>query len=117
MYRCSVCSLVTPPRVPCYKLIKKTRTKDYPYRPKANPGYVKEDGKTYKSGKNRDKASDNGGTGWEIAVEVNCCPSCLAKIEGREEVKREKVNLPPKTQPPKTQNSNRDRRNTRRFNS
>lgn len=86
MYKCSVCNTVTPPRVRCHKLIKKTRAKDYPYRAKANAGYIKEDGKTYKSARNKDKFCDSGGTGWEIVNEANCCPRCLAKIEGRDEI-------------------------------
>ena len=86
MYKCFVCNLITPPRVPCHKLIKKTRVKDYPYRARANAGYIKEDGKGYKTVRNKDKFCDSGGTGWEIVNEVNCCPRCLAKIEGRDEV-------------------------------
>ena len=86
MYKCQICNCIVPPGVRCCKYVEKTRRKDYPFRHKANPGYISKNGLSVKSHKSRDRANDNGGTGWEIARELNCCPKCLAKIQGKEEV-------------------------------
>lgn len=86
MYRCQICDKVVPPGTRCHKQVTSTRQKEYPVRTRAFPGYVKKDGQAHRSNKTRDRLDDRGGSGWEIASEINCCPACLANIKRANEV-------------------------------
>ena len=76
MYRCQICNAIVSSGVKCHKIIVATRKKEYPFRPKVNPGYAMKQGMVTRSGKTRDRMDDCGGFGWEIEKEINCCPKC-----------------------------------------
>ena len=91
MYKCQICNNVVPPGTRCCKYVENTRSKQYSIRPKANPGYIRKNNVSTKSRKTRDRVDDYGGSGWEIAREINCCPQCFAKLEDKDERKARSV--------------------------
>ena len=75
MFRCQLCQCVVPPRTPCQHLVLKRRSKEYPYRSRANT-FVR----TNEAGKHKEYQTDDpGGAGQEIVQEVIVCPSCAAQ--------------------------------------
>jgi hypothetical protein len=75
MFRCQLCQCVVPPHTPCQHLVVKRRSKEYPYRSRANVVVVSEPPKKRK----KEYRDDPGGEGREIAKEVIVCPTCAAK--------------------------------------
>jgi len=80
-YRCQLCNTAVPPKTRALRVILETRTKYYPYRAKANPGFQTKNGQILrplrKSRKKGDRIDDPGGRGKEIVKEVLVCKSCL----------------------------------------
>ena len=75
MFRCQLCQCVVRPRTPCKRLVLKSRSKKYPYRPNANAFF-----RTNEAGKRKEYHTDDpGGEGLEIAKEVIVCPTCAAQ--------------------------------------
>lgn len=73
MFRCKKCQCVVPPRTPAHRLIVQRRSKEYPYRSKANvvvrrTSLDKKPKKQY--------LDDPGGIGEETVSEVVVCPAC-----------------------------------------
>jgi hypothetical protein len=71
-----LCQCVVPPGTPSHRLVVRRRTKQYPYRSRANvlvrrPEPRKKPKKEYRD--------DPGGEGQEIVREVTVCPVCAAK--------------------------------------
>ena len=92
MYLCEICGRVVGPRTPLQRVVVETRSKKYPYRLRANPGYryhyedqKRRDGKKdtvrvrRRSKKLEDRVSDAGGEGNEIVREVTACPGCFQR--------------------------------------
>jgi hypothetical protein len=76
LYRCQLCQAAVPPRTPAHRLVVKRRTKQYPYRSRANVVIRKpEPGKKPK----REYRDDPGGEGEEIVRELTVCPACAAQ--------------------------------------
>ena len=75
MFRCQLCQSVLPTRTPSQRLVLKRRTKQYPYRLRANVIVVTEPRKKPK----KVYRDDPGGEGHEIVKEVIVCPTCAAK--------------------------------------
>jgi hypothetical protein len=72
MFICQICGGLVPPRTPAIRVVLQSRPKHYPFRPHANVFH-----RLDTSGKMKAHTSDDpGGTGWEIAREVLCCPVC-----------------------------------------
>jgi rubredoxin len=72
MFRCQICGASVPPRVRAARVVVRQRTKQYPYRPRANVIYRPDH-----NGKVKEyEIDDPGGTGWEIAKEALACPIC-----------------------------------------
>lgn len=75
MFRCQLCQRVVPPRTPCHHLILKRRSKEYPYRSRAN-SFVR----INETGKRKEYHTDDpGGRGEEVVPEVIVCPACAAQ--------------------------------------
>lgn len=86
MYKCNACGKSAPQGVARKTVVRIKRTKEYPSRntPVKNgkaigrvvnrPNVYFEDGD-----KKLDFPPDPGGRGWEIAQEVQLCPSCFDK--------------------------------------
>ncbi len=86
MYKCEKCGESAPKSQPRKTVVIQKRIKNYPERitPVRNgkptgriinrPNSYFEDGD-----KKLDFPPDKGGRGWEIAVEMQLCPSCFAK--------------------------------------
>jgi hypothetical protein len=81
-YKCEICGDVVPSKIRAMRLAK-TRVKNYPYRPKANPGFQMKNGQVLrplrKSRKRSDRIDDPGGRGIELVKEVFVCRSCMAR--------------------------------------
>jgi hypothetical protein len=70
-----MCQCVVPPRTPCQHRILKRRSKEYPYRSRANT-FVR----TSDTGKRKEHHTDDpGGKGQEVVQEVIVCPACAAR--------------------------------------
>jgi len=82
-YKCEICGTVVPPKVRATRFALKTRVKQYPYRPKANPGFQTKNGQVLKplrkSRKRSDRIDDPGGRGIELIKEVFACRACIEK--------------------------------------
>jgi hypothetical protein len=80
MFRCQLCECIVPPRTSCQRLVLNWRSKEYPYRARANT-FVRTDEK----GKRKEHHSDDpGGNGKEVAKEVIVCPTCAAQQNGQQ---------------------------------
>jgi hypothetical protein len=82
MFRCKQCQCVVPPRTPSHRLTVKRRSKEYPYRSKANvvvrrSSLDRKPKKVY--------LDDPGGSGEEIVSEVLVCPACALLWGARNE--------------------------------
>lgn len=80
-YRCALCNTAIPAGQSEIKIVTSWREKYYPFRPKANPGYVLKRGEVKKSNRNADRADDPGGQGKEIAREVSVCAECAKPFQ------------------------------------
>lgn len=76
MFICQMCHTPVPPKTRCHKIVAQTRTKQYPVRRKAHPGYYEVNGQMRRSGRFSDRRDDSGGTGLETAKELSVCPKC-----------------------------------------
>lgn len=75
MFRCQLCQRVVPPHTPCQHLVLKRRSKEYPYRSRAN-SFVR----TNDTGKRKEYHTDDpGGKGEEVVQEVIVCPACAVQ--------------------------------------
>ena len=75
MFRCQLCQCVVPPRTPCQHLVLKRRSKEYPYRSRANSFL-----RTSDTGKRKEYHTDDpGGKGQEVVQEVIVCSACAAQ--------------------------------------
>jgi len=80
MFRCQLCQCIVAPRTPSQRLVLNWRSKEYPYRSRANT-FVRTDEK----GKRKEYHSDDpGGKGQEVAKEVIVCPTCAAQENGQQ---------------------------------
>ena len=83
-YRCDLCNAKVPAGKKAIRLITDRRTKFYPYRPKANPGFQTKNGIVLrplrKSKKRSDRIDDPGGKGWERRGEVYICEKCVKTV-------------------------------------
>jgi hypothetical protein len=64
MFRCQLCQCVVPPRTPCQHVVVKRRSKEYPYRSRANT-FVR----TNEPGKRKEYHTDDPGGGGQEAVQ------------------------------------------------
>ena len=84
-YRCQICNVKVPPGQRAIRSITARRSKFYPYRPKANPGFQTKNGVVLcplrKSRKRADRIDDPGGKGWERIGEFYICESCQKTSE------------------------------------
>jgi len=73
MFRCQLCLSVVPARTPSQHVVLEQRSREYPYRTRANVIVRKpKDGKKTK----KEFRDDPGGEGHEIVQEVIVCPTC-----------------------------------------
>ena len=76
MFRCQLCQCVAPARIPSQRLILNRRTRQYPFRSRANVVVRKR--KPDRKPK-KEYVDDPGGHGEEIGREVTVCPDCAAR--------------------------------------
>jgi len=90
-YRCEICGRVVPPSTPAARVVLAIRPRTYPYRHNAHRDpktrepqrgkierFTPQEVAAYIESRkgNSDPRDDSGGSGHEIAREVNACPEC-----------------------------------------
>jgi hypothetical protein len=70
---------VVPPRTPAHRLVVRRRTKQYPYRFRANVFFPRPEPGQKPKKRKKEFRDDPGGTGAEIVQELIVCPACAAK--------------------------------------